>query len=135
MSSDSEELRPAEREFESALGSLIPVYTGIRQDELMFEAGRRSAHRSVQGWRAVCGVLAASLAAAAFWPVTGKPGGTVDRVARSWQQPSGPEAAAPLGESAYYQVRRRVLEEGLNALPPCPPTPTNSDIETRGVQS
>jgi hypothetical protein len=116
--------------FELRLAGLAPAVVEAGRDRLMFEAGRQAARRSTQVWRGLAAVLAAGLGLSIIFQPAGRPGQVVEREypaaspagrwdAREWA------AAPPPGESAYLHVRRRVLEEGLSALPAMEPaTPT-----------
>ena len=53
---NEENLSPAERELESALGQLKPVSNTLNRDVLMFNAGRATAGRK-QPWQMLSGVL------------------------------------------------------------------------------
>ena len=53
---NKEDLSPAEKALESALGQLKPAVNRLSRDELMFKAGRAMAG-SKSPWQLLCGVL------------------------------------------------------------------------------
>ncbi len=121
---DQNNLTPAEREVELALTGLMPIEPAIHRDRLMFEAGRRSAGRTRHTWQAVAAVLAASLALSVLLPTTHRPVPMTQHEPIAVTQTSIPlTATVPASASGYLEVRRRVLDEGLNALPTCRPMP------------
>lgn len=119
----SDELSP----FESRLAALTPAEVVGARDRLMFEAGRRSARHSLTVWRGMAALLAVGIGVS----VLRGPSGRMDRLAGG-PPPAPPPAwsdhplgrSEPAGESAYWQVRRSVLSDGLNALPAGEPART-----------
>jgi hypothetical protein len=50
---DEDPLRNDEQELENRLRSLVPSGHRLRRDKLMFQAGRRAAHRQTRSWQAL----------------------------------------------------------------------------------
>ncbi|HUT57924.1 MAG TPA: hypothetical protein VNA25_08750 [Phycisphaerae bacterium] len=119
-----DELTPADRELESALGGLRPAGAGIDRGELMFRLGRASARRRSVWWQGLAGALAAALVASLIARPAPR---EVERIVHvPIVQPAEPgqthspvlvATASAMPEDAYLNVRRRVLEMGLDALP------------------
>jgi hypothetical protein len=135
-SSETPRLNPDDG-LEQRLRGLTPRPPAIDRDELMFAAGRAAAGRSLSVWR---GVAAASLCLAlglgAFAGL--RPGSqVVERIvyvpapveqptARPTPDETPTAAPAPaMGRlaDAAWSLQRRVLAEGIDALPPPPPVP------------
>ncbi len=117
---NEEELTPADRELEEALGSLRPQRPAIDRDALMFRAGRVSAGRRGIFWQAASVALAACLAVSL---ARGPEVREVERIVRvpvAWVGTSSttlaqlPDAPA---DGGYIRIRDIVLREGLDALP------------------
>lgn len=112
--------------FESRLAALKPADVAGTRDRLMFEAGRRSARRSLAVWRGMAALLAIGIGVSAL-----RGPGTTDKSTEGPLPAPSPAWSVPLlvrsessGESAYWQVRRSVLTDGLNALPVGEPAAT-----------
>jgi hypothetical protein len=110
------DLGPAEREFEEALGRLRPV-AALDRDRLMFEAGRRSQAGRLLAWRAVSLLffigIGLSLALRPA-PQSVEPLIYVDKQS---QLPLAVAFSAELPETSYLRLQKIVLAEGLQALP------------------
>lgn len=127
--SNQPEMTPAQREFEAALTRLRPVPCGADAMAAAFEAGRRSARAPLRIWRAVAAVLAIGLGASWFVPVSMVPSrppalGSVAVIPHpiSVSPDSSPEPAVGSESSpyAYSNLRRAVLDRGVDALPAPP---------------
>lgn len=123
--------------FQKSLECLRPTPDGIDLAQLLFRAGQVSASRRSWVWpcaAAASTMLAATLAAVLLLRPAPQP---VERIVRVYVQPSPPappperfippnrETPAPLwqpsvpaGESEYLRLRREVLANGVDALPP-----------------
>jgi hypothetical protein len=116
-------------EFENALRSLRPEGGAIDRDELMFRAGRAAGHRQGNHWRLAAGVFAVltvTLGAALLV----RPAAEVQERVRYVEHSAptrvpvrpGPEAEPERRTGSgrplvYYDLRERVLTEGVDALP------------------
>lgn len=120
-----DELTPADRELESALGGLRPVGAGMDRGELMFRLGQASVRRRGRIWQGLAAVLAACLALSLIVRPAPR---EVERIVHvPIVQPDEPgemhspvliaRTASALPKDAYLKVRRRVLDRGLDALP------------------
>jgi cell division septal protein FtsQ len=110
------ELGPAEREVEEALSRLRLPATTLDRDRLMFEAGRRSAGRSLLVWRAMMLVFFVGIGLS--WAIRPAPQ-PVERivyVGNTNHQPLFVASSAGLSEAHYLWLQRKVLAEGLDAL-------------------
>ncbi len=128
---DLEGLTPAERELEEAWRRLKPADVSIDRDRLLFRAGQRSVGVSLWMWRGIATVLVAGLGLSlALQPEP-------RHIERVVYMPVVQEKPAPretpvrtdssdiriarrdLSASSYRDIRlrKRVLEEGLDALP------------------
>ena len=116
-----ENLSPAEKALESALGQLKPAANRMNRDELMFNAGRAVAG-SKGPWRMFSGVLTVLLLGSVLMrlgmnesrelPV---PADTARyEVARFSHRPVQVESR---GSLEYVTLRRKVVERGLDSLP------------------
>ena len=118
------------KDVESRLRSLRPV-GGVEQDQVMFEAGRAAGARGVRVWRGVAGVLGLVLVCAVTLPVTmrgpermvGQERGGSATTARELGHAEPPPRRIsdlpqpPAGNGlAYLELRRRVLDEGVEVL-------------------
>ena len=115
-----ENLSPAEKELESALGKLKPTANTLSRDVLMFNAGRATAGKK-RPWQILSGMLAIVL----FSSVMYRPelDGTRNlsyspEVADSqmMQTPYQPVQSESPGSMAYPILRQKVVRYGLNAL-------------------
>ena len=120
---DREKLNPALQELETALGRLQPAKTGLDRDQLMFNAGRASA-RSSRPWQAASGLLMVTLLYSLFMrePITEIVGHPVREPVVPVARQRGAEPAAhdhaSVERMSYLRLRRQILQEGLDALPP-----------------
>lgn len=118
---NKEDLNPAEKALESALGQLKPAAGTPSRDELMFNAGRANVGRKAP-WQMLSGVLTILL----IGSVLTRPGlnerpelaAPVEparyEVAQAVDQPVRVETG---GSLEYVTLRRQVVERGLDALP------------------
>lgn len=127
---------------ESFLRSLSPAPAVIDRDRLMFESGRAAGKQSARAWQVSAAAFAAALAAVTLIHTDRAPDAAV--IARHNQSSAAgvsptvvsPEDAtidrpipavlrASSGSEAltYVELRRRVLESGLEALPRPPHRP------------
>lgn len=125
---NDEERREGLEDVEAALASLRPVGS-LDRDRLMFRAGQLSARRRSLAWPAA--TLAMAMVAVALSAVLlGRPGATPSerivyvpvRETRYVREPAVAGTvkvpAAPWPDAArYLELRRRVLSEGMDALP------------------
>jgi len=126
-----EGLTPAERELEEAWGRLKPAGVSIDRDRLLFRAGQRSVGVSLWMWRGMAAVLVVGLGLSlaiqpepqhiervVYMPVVQeKP---APRETPAWTDGSDIRIARrDLSASSYRDIRlrKRVLKEGLDALP------------------
>jgi hypothetical protein len=125
------------KDVEFALQSLSPAAGSVNRDHLMFEAGRAAARRAARPWQAMTGVLMAALVTVMALPRTvdrpdrvaganpgapGVPQSAGAELGHAEPLPQPPDMALDpeFGPLVYIQLRRRVLEEGLEALPAAP---------------
>jgi hypothetical protein len=117
---NEENLSPAEKELESALGQLKPTANTLSRDVLMFNAGRASAGKK-RPWQVLSGMLAVVL----FCSVMYRP--ELDRTGRSpyspevadsqmTQTPYQPLQAESPGSLTYPILRQNIVRYGLDAL-------------------
>ena len=129
MSAEPDPLTSAENELEAALGCLAPASHQIDRDALMFRLGRESAAGARRRWQFAAAALL--VVALTSW------GLSTDRWRSSSDSPPPPpnvaivEHAAPMtprptkassvhgSAEAYLDLRNRVLEGGVDALPVC----------------
>lgn len=111
------DLGSAEREIEEALGRLRLPVTTIDRDRLMFEAGRRSMGGHLSAWRAMSLLFFVGIGLS--WAIRPAPQ-TVERVvyvANPSQQALAVASSFDLHGASYLRLQRKVLREGLDALP------------------
>ena len=134
---------------EAALGSLQPTPSGVDRDRLMYLAGEAAAGRSLSrrrrraDWLWPCAAAASMLLAVGFalmW-VSAEPEARIVYVERGDETPEPapqPTAVAEQGTDItsprktwgtdYLQLRRLVMTEGVDALPPSDSAPgTNAE--------
>ena len=125
---EHEELNPAQRELEKALGSLKAAPPQIDRDAVMYRAGlvvgRRSCRRYATAATLVAAALGVTLAAMhASQPKVverivyvpedaGAP--TAARTVEPWPMP---DSTPDYGRGEYLRLRQEVLAKGLSALP------------------
>lgn len=126
-------LNPAQRELESALARIRPIQSGLDRDLLMFNAGRATA-RPNRAWQVLSGVLGILLLCAVSPrpEQAGRPSSV--QVADSGTAQIGPLAGPrgehdPSGPLTYLSLRDRVLEGGVEALPPDPGTGSTGRLD------
>ncbi len=115
----NERLTPVEREVEMALGAL-PIAAARGRDELMYNAGARSARRTLRLWRSATVGLAACMAVAMYVRRETSPAPQIVR-----DEPRyiiGPRApavvsAAERGPFTLASLNQLVRERGVDALP------------------
>ena len=118
---NKEDLSPAEKALESALGQLKPAAGRLSRDELMFNAGRAMA--SGKGpWQFLSGVLTVLL----LGSVLIRPGSyegpeladPIEPVRFEVAQVVNPPAQVESGGSLeYVTLRQKIVEQGLDSLP------------------
>ena len=118
---NKEDLSPAEKALESALGQLKPAVNTLSRDELMFNAGRAMAG-SKGPWQLLCGVLTVLLLGSVLigtgtnetleLPAPVEP--VRFEVAQFVDRPAQVESG---GSLEYVTLRRKVVERGLDSLP------------------
>ncbi|UCE48737.1 MAG: hypothetical protein JSW47_01045 [Phycisphaerales bacterium] len=118
---DKEDLSPAEKALESALGQLKPTTYTMSRDELMFNAGRATAG-SKGPWQMLSGLLTVLL----LGSVLIRPGSNGPRELVGPVEPAHFEMAQVVDQPAqvksrgsleYVTLREKVIEQGLDALP------------------
>ena len=134
MSADdemSQNLTPGERELSDALAQLRPLRGGgLDETVIAFDAGHRSARRSLAAWRGVAVLLLLALSASVLT--------RFDDPAPPTQVADGPAAPAARERSvdtqlaAYYALRNDVIERGVAALPAPAGGSTALPIRIRG---
>lgn len=114
------------RKLESSLRSLMPAAAMVNRDQLMYEAGRAAARQAARPWQAMTGLLLVALIGAVIVPLMTESPDRVAGAERSVPQvptmelghakplPQTPETTGML---VYVDLRRRVLQEGVDALP------------------
>jgi hypothetical protein len=125
--------------FQAALARLTPMPEGINIAQLLFRAGQLSAPR--RNWVWPCAAAASLLLAIALGCVLAfrpapRPAERIVEVyvpipaspAEQPQQPipsteETPDTPRPVSDGDYLQLRRAVLAQGLDALPPPAPWP------------
>ena len=116
-----ENLSPAEKALESALGQLKPASNTLNRDELMFNAGRVSAGRKGP-WQMLSGLLSVLL----LGSVLMRPGWDGAGGSPSPSQPASFEVVRAVdypvhvessGSLEYVTLRQKVIEGGLDSLP------------------
>jgi hypothetical protein len=116
-----EDLTPAERELECALGRLTPTANTLSRDGLMFNAGRAAAGKN-RPWQMFSGVLMVLLLCSVLIrfdvhePLESSPAGEPRqyRMAQSVYRPVQTQSSAQL---AYPTLRKNIVQHGLDALP------------------
>jgi hypothetical protein len=125
---NEENITPAQRELETALGSLRPIATSMDRDLLMFRAGRASGRRHYRIWQGGVAVLAVLLTVSLLHSPTVGPIERVQYVTDEQQAapanmmtmtkaPTGPARTRSLMPGNYIRLRNRVLIGGLDELP------------------
>ena len=117
---NEENLTPAERELESALGQLKPIANTLKRDVLMFNAGRATAGKK-RPWQIFSGMLTVLL----LCSVLIRPDSNGVRSFSSGPEPSEfqmtqmlyqPVQAESPGSLAYPMLRENIVRYGLDAL-------------------
>lgn len=137
--------------FQTALARLAPAPDGISISHLMFRAGQLSASRRSWAWPGITAalmLLSAVLGSVLLFRPTPQP---VERIVTVYVQPPAlpapqPEPAVPsteetsssppqpiAGDGHYLRLRREVLANGLEALPPPPPWSAAAPADDAGV--
>jgi len=118
---NKEDLSPAEKALESALGQLKPAAGRLSRDELMFNAGRAMAG-SKGPWQMLSGVLTVLL----LGSVLIRPGSNESREFAEAIEPAHFEVAQAVnppaqvesdGSLEYVTLRQKIVEQGLDSLP------------------
>jgi hypothetical protein len=125
--------------FQAALARLQPMPDGINLARLLFQAGRLSTPRRNWVWPCLIAasmMLAAMLGGVLLFHPPPQPAERIVQVfvpspsppAEEHKQPAPAidemlDAPQPAGEGDYLQLRRAVLAEGVDALPPPTPWP------------
>ena len=124
--SDDERLTPAEHELEAALAAVEPATPAMTRDALMFEAGRMSVRPTSRLWplaTAVCALLAVGMGVYGLVREDQPPRSEVpDQPWTSvvcYRVPAllPREIQSSRRAADYLQLRKRVLAEGIDALP------------------
>ena len=115
-----ENLSPAEKELESALGQLKPTMNTLSRDVLMFNAGRATAGKK-RPWQILSGMLAIVLFSSVMYrPALDRTGHLTysPEVADSQitQTPYQPVQSESPGSMAYPILRQNIVRYGLDAL-------------------
>ena len=117
---EEENLNPAERALESALGQLKPVANTLNRDVFMFNAGRASAGRK-RPWQMLSGALLVLLLCSVFIrPNQNNSAVTPDsmqshfQIAQTQYQPTQIESP---DSPSYPRLRDNIIKYGLDALP------------------
>ena len=116
-----QDMSPAEKALESALGQLKPAGGTLNRDELMFNAGRATAGRKGP-WQVFSGVLVVLLLGSLLTrtglngagELPSQPDPTRFEMARAADYPVEFESR---GSLEYVTLRRKVIEDGLDSLP------------------
>jgi hypothetical protein len=148
LNSDSQ-LDPLERQ----LRGLTPRPAAIDRDQLMFASGRAAAGRSLTVWRcATAASLCLALGLGTFaglqqaneriveqivylpapTPAAPREPAPFEETAPPSTSPSSPAPSTQLADAAW-SLRRRVLTEGVDALPPPPPVPMRAGQSLRDL--
>ena len=122
MSYDESRLNRTERELEAMLGTLKPQAPAFSGEEIAFEAGRRAGRMQLRRWRAAAAILVGALGVS----LLARPQPTaVEKVV--YIQPAAqtsprvtlderPYAVASPRRDAYLNLRRDIVERGIDAL-------------------
>ncbi len=125
---DEQDLTPAQRELETALGSLKGATPGIDRDQLLYQAGVAAGRSACRRWAAAA-TAAAVVLAAALAVVATFPRGAAERIVPVRRAPAKSDQPRRLepwtlqvapGEAPraeYLRLRSEVLAKGLGALP------------------
>ena len=117
---NEENLSPAERELEAALGQLKPISNTLKRDVLMFNAGRATAGKK-RPWQMLSGVLTVLL----LCSVLVRPDLNGARNLSSSAEPGEfqmmqtsyqPVQAESSGSLSYPTLRKNIVRYGLDAL-------------------
>ena len=117
---NEENLSPAEKELESALGQLKPTANTLSRDVLMFNAGRATAGKK-RPWQLLSSILTVLL----FCSIIYRP--DLDETGHSSYNPKvdefqtmqtsfQPLQVEPPGSQAYPILRQNIVRYGLDAL-------------------
>jgi hypothetical protein len=113
-------LTKEEQQTEALLGQFYPIADVRSRDKLMFHAGRASAG-SIRLWQGTSGVFVALFLCSLMIhraPSQTEPATVTQPLASNhWQARPEVTAPTPMDAQAYIRVRRRVLGQGLDALP------------------
>jgi hypothetical protein len=117
---NEENLSPAERELESALGQLKPISNTLNRDVLMFNAGRATAGQK-RPWQMLSGVLTILLLCSVLvhpdldgaGSLSSDPEPDQFQVMQTSYQPLQAESSDSL---AYPKLRQNIVRYGLDAL-------------------
>ncbi len=124
---------------ERTLGTFTPAGLDPRgRDRFLLRLGARSADRQLLAWRCVAAVLLLGLSGVLVIRTGSAPKDNAGTYAHLQSAPpvQSIEAAdasreAPLA-LAYLDLRTRVLEEGVDAIPA---SPSNADVQVRSIWS
>jgi hypothetical protein len=139
----NDKLTPGERELEMALGGLPLAAGTLDRDELMFQAGARSARRSVNVWRSAAVAMAACMALIVFVRRETEPRQIVRTEPVNIIGPRAPAAtfAAERGPFTLASLNRLVMNRGVDALPAdsepdekAGPSSIPSLLQNRGIE-
>lgn len=113
-------LTKEEERVEALLGQLQPLASAQSRDKLMFAAGRTSAGR-VHRWQGISGMLALMLLCSLMIHTvpsrSGQESVPVQIASSTWPGQHAAPTRRPMDKQAYINIRQRVLERGLDALP------------------
>jgi hypothetical protein len=115
---ENNELSPADRELAESLRVLKPVVVRIDPVAAAFAAGRRSATRQLQRWRAAVAVLV--VVSAAPWLTPAVETGDVSQRLPSTiaSRAPAPTVGTPPPVHSVMALRQAVFRNGIEALPP-----------------
>ena len=114
---------PRDREMMAALGLLKLPPPGASQRDIWYRAGVEAGRRHANTWKALAAVVALSASIALAWdrrPVPAPHAVYVQHVPPASHSTTTPAASATTATAslAYERMRERLIEQGLNGLPP-----------------
>ena len=114
---------PRDRELMAALGTLKLPPPGASQREIWYRAGVEAGRRHVNAWKTLAAVVTLSASIALTWdrrPIPAPLAAYVEHVqpVRHSATTPVPSATTVTASLAYERMRDRLIEQGLNGLPP-----------------
>ena len=135
-----QQLTPQERELEAALRSVQPRQPELDPCSIAFQLGQRSSAWRLTAWRAAAAILLVAVILAETLRPSPR---TVERIvfvptpapitiARASYSPTPQMLPTSNVAFSYLNLRQKVIEHGLDALPASPPAAANETIPRLG---